>query len=96
MKKLALVLMFLVVFIAGYVTGSVQTKKAMAIELGGVSSAVEGVKNLGKTAVQMQKNVDELQKNLNEVKKIKDDLSGAVGGGTGQQYQDLKKQIPQY
>jgi hypothetical protein len=93
MKKLALVLVFLVVFAAGYVTGSVQTKKAMAIELGGVGQTVESVKNLGKSVVQMQKNVDELQKNLNSVKKIKDDLSGSVGGGTGQ---DLKKQLPNY
>ncbi|MGC2423635.1 MAG: hypothetical protein WA666_04700 [Nitrospirota bacterium] len=95
MKKLALVLMFLVVFAAGYVTGSVQTKKAMAIELGGVGQTVESVKNLGTAVVQMQKNVDELQKNLNSVKKIKEDLSGAVGGGTGQS-QDLKKAIPQF
>jgi hypothetical protein len=93
MKKLALVLVFLVVFAAGYVTGSVQTKKAMAIELGGVGQTVESVKNLGKSVVQMQKNVDELQKNLNAVKKIKDDLSGSVGGGTGR---DLKKQLPNY
>ena len=42
MKKLALVLMFLVVFIAGYVTGSVQTKKAMAIESGASARRLKG------------------------------------------------------
>ncbi len=91
MKKGILVFTILLSFFAGYMVGSVRTRNAIAIELGGVGSTVESLKNLGKTVVEMQQNIDKLQANVNTVKKIKDDISsyqGIVGGGAG-------KQIPQ-
>ncbi len=91
MKKGILVFTILLSFFAGYVAGSVRTRNAIAIELGGVGSTVESLKNLGKTVVEMQQNIDKLQANVNSVKKIKDDISsyqGIAGGGAG-------KQIPQ-
>lgn len=82
MKKALLVVSLVAFFAAGYITGSIQTKNAIAIELGGLTGAggtVESLKNLGKTIIEMQENVDKLQKNINTVKKVKDDISGYTG-----------------
>src|SRR5512143_689078 len=94
MKKGILVFTILLSFFAGYMVGSVRTRNAIAIELGGVGSTIESLKGLGKTVVEMQQNIDKLQANVNSVKKIKDDISsyqGIVGGGAGQQ---LQQQVP--
>jgi len=98
MKKAAMVLAFLLVFVAGYLAGSIQTRRSMALELGGVSGTVESLKSLGKTIVEMQKNVDALQQNIEEVKKVRDDISSyqgvydkVTGSGTPEGKEQLKK-----
>ena len=94
MKKGILVVTILLAFFAGYVAGSVHTRNAIALELGGVGSTVESLKSLGKTVIEMQENIDKLQANVNSVKKVKDDISsyqGIVGGGAGKQ---LQQQVP--
>jgi vacuolar-type H+-ATPase subunit I/STV1 len=82
MKKLALAVLLLVFFVAGYITGSIQTRDSIALELGGltgVGGTVESLKSLGKTIVEMQDNVNKLQKNINDVKKVRDDVSKYQG-----------------
>ena len=94
MKKGLLVVTILLAFFAGYVAGSVHTRNAIALELGGAGSTIESLKSLGKTVIEMQENIDKLQANVNSVKKIKDDISsyqGIVGGGAGKQ---LQQQVP--
>ena len=79
MKKALLVVSMVAFFVAGYITGSIQTKNAIAIELGGLGGTVSSLKSLGTTIVEMQENIDKLQKNVNTVKKVKDDLSSYTG-----------------
>ncbi len=82
MKKALLVVSLVVFFVAGYITGSIQTKNAIAIELGGltgIGGTVESLKSLGKTVIEMQENVNKLQTNINDVKKVKDDISTYSG-----------------
>ena len=79
MKKALLVVSLVGFFAAGYITGSIQTRNAIAVELGGLGGTVSSLKNLGTTIVEMQENVDKLQKNINTVKKVKDDLSSFTG-----------------
>ncbi len=82
MKKALLVVSLLGFFAAGYITGSIHTRNAIAVELGGltgISGTVESLKSLGKTVIEMQDNVDKLQKNINDVKKVRDDISTYQG-----------------
>lgn len=82
MKKALLVISLLGFFAAGYITGSIQTRNAIALELGGLtglSGTVDSLKNLGKTVLEMQENVNKLQTNINQVKKVRDDISTYQG-----------------
>lgn len=79
MKKAMLVGSMLLFFAVGYITGSIHTRNAMALELGGLGQTVTSLKNLGKTIVEMQENVDRLQKNITEVKKVRDEISTYQG-----------------
>ena len=82
MKKALLAISFLLVFSAGYIMGSINTRDAIAFELGtltGASGTVESLKNLGKTVIEMQENVNKLQKNIDGVKKAKDDITNYQG-----------------
>ena len=82
MKKTFLVLSLLTFFGAGYITGSIQTRNAIALELGGLtglSGTVDSLKSLGKTVMEMQDNINKLQTNINQVKKVKDDISSYTG-----------------
>jgi len=82
MKKALLVVSLLGFFAAGYMTGSIQTRNAIALELGGLtglSGTVDSLKSLGKTVMEMQDNINKLQTNINQVKKVKDDISNYQG-----------------
>ncbi len=92
MRKVIVAFTALALFFAGYITGSIRTRNAVALELGGLSSTVDSLKNLGKTVVEMQDNLNKLQKNVNTVKTIKEDLAkyqgvykGVTGGGAKKQ-----------
>jgi hypothetical protein len=98
MKKFALVFSMLGFFAAGYITGSIHTRSAMALELGSLSQTVSSLKSLGKTVLEMQDNVNKLQKNINDVKKVRDDISTYQGvynrvTGKGQPQQDQQQLI---
>ena len=78
MKKAVLVVSLAAFFAAGYLVGSINTRNAIAVELGGltgVSGTVESLKSLGKTIIEMQENIGRLQKNVDSVKKVKDDIT---------------------
>jgi len=99
MKKAMLVTAFLVVFVAGYISGSLYTRHSIALELGGVDKTLESLKSLGHTIVEMQKNVDDLQQNIEDVKKVKEDITsyqglyeGISGSGTPEGNERLKKE----
>lgn len=82
MRKFILVASMLGFFAAGYITGSIQTRNSIALELGGltgIGGTVESLKSLGKTIIEMQDNVNKLQKNIGEVKKVRDDISNYQG-----------------
>jgi len=82
MKKALLVVSLVGFFMAGYITGSIHTRNAIALELGGLtglSGTVQSLKSLGKTVIEMQENVNKLQTNINDVKKVRDDISTYQG-----------------
>ncbi len=92
MRKVIVAFTALALFFAGYITGSIHTRNAVALELGGLGSTVESLKSLGKTVVEMQDNLNKLQKNINTVKNIKDNIAkyqgvykGVTGGGAKKQ-----------
>ncbi len=93
MRKIIIVSTALVFFFAGYITGSIHTRNAVALELGGLSSTVDSLKSLGKTVVEMQNNLNKLQKNVNTVKTIKEDLAKYQGVYKGVTRGDAKKQV---
>lgn len=79
LRKAVMVAVALAVFGAGFFAGSIYTRNTMALELGGLGQTVTSLKNLGKTIVEMEKNVSELQTNINDVKKVRDDLATYQG-----------------
>ncbi|MBI5190187.1 MAG: hypothetical protein HZA22_05890 [Nitrospirae bacterium] len=100
MNKAMLVGSMLLFFAVGYITGSIQTRNAMALELGNLGQTVSSLKSLGKTIVEMQENVDKLQKNIADARKVRDDLSTyqgvydqVTGKGATQQGQPLGDKV---
>lgn len=79
LRKTAMVAVVMAIFGSGFFAGSIYTRNAIALELGGLGSTIDSLKSLGKTVIEMQKNVDELQQNINDVKKVKDDISTYQG-----------------
>ena len=110
MKKLVLVITMLVFFVAGYLTGSIRTRDAIALELGGLTGlggTVDSLKSLGRTIIEMDENVHKLQKNIDNVKNVRDNIANYQGVydkvmGTkdqqapGQKGGDMQKGIHQY
>jgi len=95
MRKALLVMSLLGFFAAGYLTGSIQTKNSLALELGGLGQTVDSLKSLGKTVVEMQDNVNKLQANINEVKKVREDIASYQGIYNKVIGTEPKKQVPQ-
>ena len=63
-------------FILGFVSGSVRQRSAQA-QVPGMGRALDSVKELGASVVEMQQHVDGLQKNIATLKKVQ----AALGGG---------------
>jgi len=63
-------------FILGFVSGSVSQRSAQA-QVPGMGGALDSVKELGSSVVEMQQHVDGLQKNIAILKKVQ----AALGGG---------------
>jgi acyl CoA:acetate/3-ketoacid CoA transferase beta subunit len=63
-------------FILGFVSGSVRQRSAQA-QVPGMGGALDSVKELGSSVVEMQQHVDGLQKNIAILKKVQ----AALGGG---------------
>jgi acyl CoA:acetate/3-ketoacid CoA transferase beta subunit len=63
-------------FILGFVSGSVRQRSAQA-QVPGMGGALDSVKELGSSVVEMQQHVDGLQKNIATLKKVQ----AALGGG---------------
>ena len=63
-------------FILGFVSGSVRQRSAQA-QVPGIGGALDSVKELGSSVVEMQQHVDGLQKNIVTLKKVQ----AALGGG---------------
>jgi len=79
MRKLAMVLGVFAIFTTGFFAGSIYTRNSLALELGGLGQTVDSLKSLGKTIVEMEKNVNDLQQNINEVKKVRDNIATYQG-----------------
>jgi hypothetical protein len=77
LRRSLLVGLYLGLFVAGFLCGSVSQRSADAQLPGIGQGALGSVTELGSSIVEMQQHVTGLQKNLDTLKKIQ----GALGGG---------------